>query len=444
MLGSRSARRTLRPMARARHRGNGDGTTYKVPGRRKPWAASVTVGWTLEGRPIRRARYASSEREAKMLLEEMKAARESGSPMPDDRLTVGKWLVTWLRLSSERSLRPTTMSVYTRAVRLMLPELGSIPLRKLNSSQVETMLRLFPAPTAVQLRSVLSAAMKDAMRARHIATNEAALARGPRNPRRGLPAPDVATVRAILGELEGHRLSALYVLLAGTGLRIGEATGLRWEDIDDGTTSGRTTNDDSTGARGAADGPAHAAGGDRDPRPTEPRNGDRGRGDGRSDRAARHSADHASSLTVRYQLQRIDGEHVLTDPKTDTAGRVVFLPPVLQAALRAHKAHQAAERLQAGRKWRKADLVFTTAEGEPVSESTAHWILSHAAKRAGVRHVSLHDLRRFYLSTVQDAVGMEAAQLVAGHTNPKQTAAYVTVRDRLLTAAATAAEEALR
>lgn len=390
MPGSRNARRTLRPMGRPRHRGNGEGTTYHVPGRRRPWAASVTVGWTLEGRPIRRARYASSEREAKAMLLEMVAARETARPMPDDRMTVGKWLTSWLRSTSVTKLRPNTVNAYTYSVRLLLPELGNVPLRKLRSPQIEDALARIDV---TGVRSVLSTAMKDAMRAGHVQTNEAALARSPKAPRGKLPAPDVQTVRAVLEELSTHRLSALFVLLAGTGLRIGEATGLRWEDVED------------------------------------------------------------DRLTVAFQVQRIERENrkpgetktepILTDPKTDTAGRIVFLPPVLQAALRSHKARQAAERLHAGRKWRKADLVFTTTDGEPVAESTAQWVLSRACKRAGVRHVRPHDLRRFYLSTVQDAVGMDAAQLVAGHTNPKQTAGYITVRDGLLTRAAEAAQEAI-
>ena len=319
------------------------------------------------------------------MLLEMVAARETARPMPDDRMTVGKWLVIWLKRQKGRGLRPNTLKAYERSVRLVLPELGSVPARKLRSTVVETILQGLPPYAAANVRAVLSTAMRDAMREGHVLTNEAALARAPKLPHRGLPAPDTATVRAILAELRDHRLVALYTLLAGTGLRIGEATGLRWEDIDDGT----------------------------------------------------------PSLTVRYQLQRIAGEHVLTDPKTDTAGRVVFLPPSVSAALRSHKARQATERLAAGRKWRKADLVFTTAEGEPVAESTAHWIISQAAKRAGTRHVSLHDLRRFAASQVEDALGRDAAQLVMGHSSPKMTARYITIRDTMLARAADALEEAI-
>ena len=379
------------------------------------------------------------------MLLEMIAARETARPMPDDRMTVGKWLVTWLKAQEARGLRPNTLRAYERNVRLLLPELGSIPARKLRSTTVETILQAFPPATAAGIRSVLSTAIKDAMRAGHVQTNEAALARAPRTAKRKLVAPDTATVRAILSELEGHRLSALYVLLAGTGLRIGEATGLRWEDVDglsprdDGRGTGPVVQDSDAGGTASvqrSDAMGRATDGARIPG----RDAVRIDGDG----GVRGGAGGGTaSLTVRYQLQRINGEHVLTDPKTDTAGRIVHLPPVLQAALRSHKARQAAERLAAGRKWRKADLVFTTAEGEPVAESTAQWVLSQACKRAGVRHVSPHDLRRYVASQLADALGRDAAQRVLGHSAPMQTEGYITTRDAMLARAADAMEAAL-
>ena len=58
-------------MRKPRARGNGDGSLYCVFGRRMPWAAVVTVGWTPSGKPVRRARYAKTRAEAEALLELM-------------------------------------------------------------------------------------------------------------------------------------------------------------------------------------------------------------------------------------------------------------------------------------------------------------------------------------------------------------------------------------
>jgi integrase len=150
-----------------------------------------------------------------------------------------------------------------------------------------------------------------------------------------------------------------------------------------------------------------------------------------------------AQLTVTFQLQRINGEHVLTDPKTDTAGRVIHLPPRVQEALRTHRVRQAAERLASGREWRHTGLVFTTADGEPVAEQTAHWVLARACERAGTRHVSLHDMRRWALTEVESRLGREAAQRMGGHANPHETERYITATNRMLADAALALEEAL-
>lgn len=61
----------MRRMGKVKVRGNGQGSVYQVPGRRKPWCALVTVGRTEEGELVRASRYLSSEPEAWAMLEEM-------------------------------------------------------------------------------------------------------------------------------------------------------------------------------------------------------------------------------------------------------------------------------------------------------------------------------------------------------------------------------------
>ena len=374
-------------MRRKRKRANGEGAIVRLSGKRRlPFAAVLVVGWTPEGRPIRRARCASSETEAKALLREMHEAWTEARPLPDDRLTVGKWLAAWL--GRQGSLRPSTRAIYDRTIRLVLPHLGQVPLRRLQPGDVERMLtdmsERYAWTTVSGVRAVLSTAMKDAIRAGHRTTNPAALARAPRGTRTQLPAPDASTVLAALAALEGHRLRPLYVLLAATGLRIGEALGLRWEDLD----------------------------------------GER--------------------LTVRHQLTRDGGEYVLAEPKSVRSRRTVLLPQVAVLALRANRAKQAEERLAAGPRWREADLLFANPVGQPVAETTAQWVLAEACKRAGVRHMSPHDLRRFAATIVAATGDMKAAQTLLGHTSATLTAdVYASPTEPALRRAAEALQEAM-
>ena len=73
--------------------------------------------------------------------------------------------------------------------------------------------------------------LADAVRDGHVERNVAALARPPRQERGQIAAPETATVRAMLAALAGHRLHDMILVMAATGLRVGEAMGLRWADV---------------------------------------------------------------------------------------------------------------------------------------------------------------------------------------------------------------------
>jgi integrase len=379
-------------MTRPRERANGDGTVWlsRDKRRKRPWAAVLVVGWTPEGKAIKRTRFASSRQGAERMLAEMRRAHAGGRPLPDDRLTVGKWLVRWLE-HVRPTLRWATIRAYDQAIRsYLLPELGTLSLRTLAPSRVETMLqrmaeRGLSANTQASARDVLKRAIADAMKDGHVERNVAALARPPRRTGEQLPAPTTADVRALLAALDGHRLRDMVLVMAATGLRVSEAMGLRWEDV-------------------AGD-----------------------------------------ALTVRYQLAWQDGEPVLAEPKSARSRRTILLPPVAVAALRSQRARQAAERLAAGDRWQDATgLVFLTATGRPMSESTLQWVMSRTCKAAGIRHMSPHDLRRWTATAIVATGDVKAAQTVLGHVSAALTTdTYASPTDAGLRRAADAVGDAL-
>jgi integrase len=372
-------------------RANGDGTVWRATGkRRRPWAAALIVGWTPEGKAIKRTRFAFSEREAKVLLAEMRARHVTGRPLPNDRLTVGKWLVGWLA-HVRGTVRPNTADAYEQTIRnYLLPELGTVPLRTLQPSRVEALTadllaRGYSPNTAARARDVLRRAIADAVKDGHVDRNAAALARPPRVPRDQIAAPTTADVTALLAALDGHRLRDMVLVMAATGLRVSEAMGLRWEDVADG------------------------------------------------------------ALTVRYQLARIDGEPVLAEPKSARSRRTILLPPVAAAALRGQRARQAQERIAAGPRWADATgLVFTTADGSPLSESTLQYVMGRACREAGIRHLSPHDLRRWTATAIVATGDVKAAATVLGHVSAALTVdTYSSATDEALRRAADAVEGAL-
>lgn len=365
-------------------RGNGEGTVYERADRPGTWVAVLVVGWTPAGRPTRRVRSASSRREAEAMLVEMVTRHRTGLPLPPASLTVGTYLAGWLdRVRS--NIRATTYRHYALAVRQITADMGTVPLLSLSPSRVEAMLARMSGHAARNARDVLSRSLNDAVIDGLIARNAAKLARPPRVPRRQLPAPTPAEVRALLGALDGHRLRDMVLVMAATGLRVSEAMGLRWEDVGD-------------------------------------------------------------AIAVRHQLARVDGEPLLVPPKSARSARTIPLAPAAAAALDRQRARQARERLAArhvGAGW-DTGLVFTTDDGRPLSESTVQWVMARACERAGIRHIRPHDLRRFAATVVAATGDMKAAQAVLGHTAASLTAdVYASTTEASRSRAVAALEEAI-
>jgi integrase len=90
--------------------------------------------------------------------------------------------------------------------------------------------------TVNYVHTIVHRAFKDAVRWGRLARNPADAADPPRSGQKsdGFQSWDAATLRRFLGESSesGDRLHALWILLAMTGMRRGEALGLRWSDVD--------------------------------------------------------------------------------------------------------------------------------------------------------------------------------------------------------------------
>jgi integrase len=90
--------------------------------------------------------------------------------------------------------------------------------------------------TVNYVRTIIHRAFKDAVRLGRLARNPADAANPPKGgqKRNGIHTWDAPTLRSFLAESarDNERLHPLFVLLATTGVRRGEALGLRWSDLD--------------------------------------------------------------------------------------------------------------------------------------------------------------------------------------------------------------------
>ena len=150
------------------------------------------------------------------------------------------------------------------------------------------------------------------------------------------------------------------------------------------------------------------------------------------------------TLTVQRSLD-VDG--TFKPPKNRAAKRTLKLTRQALDALQTHKAHQNAERLQAGTRWQDHDLVFPNTLGKPMNAGNLYRReFQPLLEKAGLANkgFTIHSLRHTFSTTLADkGVHPSTAQKMLGHSDIRMTLAiYTHATDGMQDAATAALEEA--
>lgn len=215
-------------------RGKGEGSIYlRADGR---WEAAAWVP-TSSGRRRRVRAYGSTRTEAhRKLLTVLKSASD-GVPAPDRAWRVGEYLDYWLPIA-KRDLAPTTYLNYRGLIENHLkPGLGGKSLTGLTVLMLQQHLddqleHGVSARTIQKQRTVLSAALRQAMQEELVVRNVAHRVRTPRWERSEVTPWTQEQLVTFLRAARSDPLYPAFALLALYGLRSGEVRGIRWSDID--------------------------------------------------------------------------------------------------------------------------------------------------------------------------------------------------------------------
>ena len=326
-------------MPRRRKRGPGEGSIFKRKDGR--WVAELFLGYGPDGKKKVARAYARTHADAKAKLLELMRQRENGLPVDGaDKQTVRQYLTRWLDDVAAMTLRPLSLRTYRNVVNHIVSVIGDVELGKLTPQHLQALYRVKRdqglTRTVTMMHAVLHKALGQAVKWGILARNVADLVERPKPPEKEQRALGPEEVKRFFEVAREDRLYALYVLSATCGLRIGEALGLKWEDI---------------------------------------------------------NLDQRT-LVVRRQLQWIKGKPNLLAPKSDKSKRTIVLPKVAMTALRGHRARQAEERLRAGTAWKDEGFVFTTSIGTPLSPANVrNRSFYRILKKAGLPRIRFHDLR---------------------------------------------------
>ncbi len=125
---------------------------------------------------------------------------------------------------------------------------------------------------------------------------------------------------------------------------------------------------------------------------------------------------------MRATLTRIEGQLVVSAPKTAQSRRVLPLAPAEVAMLAAHRDHQEAELSRVG-EWQQDGFVFTTESGEPMDPRNVLRSMTTTAANAGLSNVNVHTLRHSAATAWLEAgVNVKAVSALLGHADIRITA----------------------
>ncbi|HXG90548.1 MAG TPA: tyrosine-type recombinase/integrase [Vicinamibacterales bacterium] len=349
--------------------------------------ARIDLGWQNNRRKYK-AVYGRTRREVADKLTKTLHAVQQGAALPDERQTVERFLKAWLDHKRD-SLRPRAWLTYEQAVRLHLsPGLGKVRLAKLTPAHVERWFREHQqqgaSPRNIRYaRTVMRAALNQARKWRLVTDNVAALVDPPRHVPRKIQPLDPPQARALLESVKGHRLAALISVATALGLRVGEALGLRWIDVDfdAGTLSVRQALERSGGDVAA-----------RRPLIVERRD-IRKRLAAAPARSQKRRELRAQLEAVRSKWRDVQTTLRITEPKSASSVRTVTMPNVVVTALKAHRTRQLEERLAAGGEWQDSGLVFTSPIGTALDPRNATRDFPAMLAAAKLPVVRFHDLR---------------------------------------------------
>lgn len=340
-------------------RGHHEGSLFQRS-RDKRWVASVTMP---DGR--RRSRSAASKAEGLANLRELLRQRDAAITRDPRDVRLGPYLQRWLEDVRPR-LAPATWRKHESIVRVhLVPALGHRRLSELSVGDVRGYLGRASgdSQSTRHHRATLRRALADAVRDGLVARNVAALAEPPPLHKAERTYLTAGQVRRVMDEARDERYWPLWILIVTTGLRVSEALGLSWSDVD---LSART-------------------------------------------------------LTVRHQLARVDGEWVRSRPKTRRSRRTIPLTPQGIEALTIQRERQDIER---GDHPRPIDgLVFTTVRGLPVSSTNVLPSWYATLRRLGLPRVTIHDLRHTSATLMLGAgVPLPVIAEILGHSTIRVTA----------------------
>ena len=361
-------------------RGNGRGSVRQLPSGRWQWRASIELP---SGEVQRVAGTVTTKTEAEAALSRVRTDAERGQFSVTPQTTLGEYLLTWF---AKRA--PGIAASYARNQKSIidnhiLPKLGKRRLGSITPRELETFYagltyqakqrpdtkdRPVGDSLRKQVHGLLAMALSEAVRYGELTYNPTSVA----HPHYTREAAQETTIKAWTSEqaymlyttARADRVGSIFAFMLATGVRIGEALGLRWENVD--LETGR--------------------------------------------------------VRIQEALICISGKPLRTTPKTARSRRTITVSGDVLEILREWRARPLLDQEAQGDRYVGSDSVFTSTVGLPLIRDALYRPLKRLCKEAGVPYMGAHACRHTFIS-IQGASGkpIEVISAHVGHAKASFT-----------------------
>ena len=350
------------------------GTIRKLKNRKTTtWEVRVDVPPGSDGkRRMKSVSVRGTKRDADMKLRTLLSSLDKGLSPDGSKVTTSQYLDWWLQTYAIPNVRPRTSERYGSDVRLHIsPVIGSIRLSNLRAGDAQVVLsrmldRGYSRQSVRHCYRVMRLALKHAVEKGILQVNVTDAVKPPRLEPIELELPSLEEVQHILELADTTPYRSALSFMVHTGCRRGEALGLEWRhvDLENGTAS------------------------------------------------------------IVQSLQRVGRTGLrFLPPKSTKSRRSIALDEDTVEMLRSHRGGQILTMAQLGSAYEDNGLVFPGPMGKPLDPATLTRNFEKLARRAGKRHVRLHDLRHFHASLLLKAgVHLKVVQERLGHSSIAITA----------------------
>lgn len=348
------------------------------------YEARYSLGFDKDGKRIRKSIYSKNRTELSQRLTAILNQINCGLYVEPSKLTVAEWLDTWLQEYKHGSVKPSTYGCYVDLVKGHIkPLIGNIPLKDLQPHMIQKLVndlhrqgraggnKALSSSSLRKTHAILHCCLEQAVTNGLMVKNVADKIKLPRQAQKQVKALSKDEQAIFIEAAEGERLKFLFQFALGTGLRVGELCGLRWNNADI----------------------------------------------------------KKGIIQVKEQVQRVKNPHgdtatmmIVCDVKTKSGNRSIPLPDSLLALLKQHKINQLQERLQAGAIWTDNNIVFANEIGGYLEQRNVARAFHRVQERAGLKGFNVHSLRHTYATRLlESGISPKVAQELMGHSTIAQT-----------------------